>query len=51
MVNARKASIPKSPNNLEEIIAGLNANQYPELYQYLYLGSVHQDFKGILQLN
>ena len=46
MVEARKKSIPPAPSTLEEIIAGLEANQYPPLYQDMYLGSVHVDKTG-----
>ena len=45
MVEARKKSIPPAPSTLEEIIAGLEANQYPPLYQDMYLGYVHHDRK------
>ena len=42
---SRKKSIPPCPSTLEEIIAGLDTNQYPPLYQDMYIGTVHHDRK------
>jgi len=46
MMKQRKKSIPTSPNTFEEAIAGLEANQYPHLYQDMYLGHAKHQHEG-----
>ena len=46
VAHARKSSIPSGPNSIEEVIAGLEAGTYPELYQNMYVGSVYTDTTG-----
>ena len=40
MINARKATIPTSPNTIEEVIESLEERRHPPLYQDMYAGHV-----------
>ena len=46
MIKARKKAIPSSPNTFEEAVAGFEANQFPDLYQDMFLGHAKHQFEG-----
>lgn len=46
MIAARKSSIPATPESIEETIERFESGKFPEMYQDMYVGTVHHDFTG-----
>lgn len=45
MEYSRRKAVPANPATIEDLIANFESNSYPQMYQDMYLTTVHADFR------